>query len=92
MSLPAPFWRPDDAERAALAAHLRAELPGGHVLWPHMDALEVLGRDGDRLAVAFPGGVAVVTMTWAGRPHMAPFLPETAVGASLDEIAAEGVE
>lgn len=75
-----PFWRPDDQERAALLRHLLAELPIGHVLWPRQDSLSVEARDGDRIIVrsddpAHP--IALVHMSWAGRPPMASFLPET---------------
>ncbi|MGB3407434.1 MAG: hypothetical protein WBA67_08055 [Jannaschia sp.] len=75
-----PFWQPDAQERLALLRHLLAELPAGHVLWTHRETLAVEARDGDRLIVrsadpAYP--VSVVHMSWAGRPAMAPFLPET---------------
>ena len=76
------FWRPSEAECVAFRAHLLAELPVGHVLWPADDRLKVIARDrhGDRIVVqtgieATP--VAIVKMSWAGRPPMAPFLPET---------------
>ncbi len=76
------FWQPSDAECDALRTHLLAELPVGHVLWPADDRLQVVARDrhGDRIVVrtgiaATP--VALIHMSWAGRPPMAPFLPET---------------
>ena len=74
------FWRPDPQERAALLGHLLAELPAGHILWTHRETLSVAARDGDRIVVhsADPAcPCSIVHMSWAGRPAMAPFLPET---------------
>jgi hypothetical protein len=86
-----PLWRPSDAERAALLGHLLAELPPGHVLFTHRETLVVEARDrkGDRLAVTCKDPpAAIVHMTWAGRPPMAPFLPETETHPSLDALIA----
>ncbi|MCK0168282.1 hypothetical protein MWU52_12015 [Jannaschia sp. S6380] len=78
------FWRPAPEERAALREHLLAELPVGHVLWPPTETLrvEARDRDGGCLLVSTgreQGAFAVVHMTWAGRPAMAAFLPETEI-------------
>ncbi len=74
------FWRPKPDECDALKQHLLAELPLGHVLDAHRDSftVEARDRDGNRLIVAYGDGKrGVVQMTWAGRPAMAPFIPET---------------
>ncbi|WP_299818195.1 hypothetical protein [uncultured Jannaschia sp.] len=88
-----PFWRPSVAECEALRTHLLAELPVGHALWPPSDRLQVIARDrnGDRIVVRTGIAVtpvALVHMSWAGRPPMAPFLPETEFYASDEELIA----
>lgn len=90
---PTPFWRPPEDERAALLRHLLAELPPGHVLFTRRETLRVEARDlgGDRLAVTSgdpAAPAAIVTMTWSGRPPMAPFLPETETYPSLEALVA----
>ena len=87
------FWRPSEAECAAFRTHLLAEIPVGHVLWPPSDQLQVVARDrnGDRIVVqtgieATP--LAIIQMSWAGRPSIAPFLPETEFFGSEEALIA----
>lgn len=85
------FWQPKPEERAALRQHLLAELPPGHVLYSRRDTLEVEARaqDGDDVIVrtgCVRNPLALVQMTWRGRPEIAPFLPETTLFASDDAL------
>ncbi|MEM8850948.1 MAG: hypothetical protein AAGE03_13060 [Pseudomonadota bacterium] len=81
------FWCPKPEECTALRDHLFLELPWGHPLDLYRDGLtiEARAKEGDDVIVrtgddAQP--LALVKMTFRGRPEIAPFLPETEFYAS----------
>lgn len=87
------YWRPDPAECASLLRYLLAEIPGGHVLWPCLQTLQVEARANGSDDVIVRTGqesqpLARVRMTWRGRPEIAPFFPETELFASDEDLRA----
>jgi hypothetical protein len=85
------YWRPKPEECSALAEHLMAELPWGHVLDPYRETLAVEARAarGDTVIVRTGDEgrpIARVRMTFRGRPEIAAFLPETEFFESDDAL------
>lgn len=90
-----PWYGIEGSERARLEIELRRELSPGHIL--HGVSLTALGRRKDRDDVLFrlddgTGRIAVVHLTWIGRPESDPTWPFAKIYVDIQVWAATCME